>query len=71
MKNKILIKIYVIRDFVYIFIYYNIFYSYSTLLTINGLDLVSASISAAATAISNVGPGLGDTIGPNGTFRNF
>ena len=39
-------------------------------LTINGLDLVSA-LSAAATAISNVGPGLGDTIGPNGNFAEI
>ena len=33
-----------------------------------GLDFISA-ISGAATAISNVGPGLGDMIGPNGNFK--
>ena len=27
------------------------------------------SISGAATAIANVGPGLGETIGPSGTFQ--
>ena len=32
-----------------------------------GLNFIT-SISAAATAISNVGPGLGDLIGPNGNF---
>jgi len=32
-----------------------------------GLDFVTA-MSGAATAISNVGPGLGDVIGPAGTF---
>jgi trk system potassium uptake protein TrkH len=32
-----------------------------------GLDLVTA-LSGAATAIANVGPGLGDIIGPAGTF---
>ncbi|MDA0654883.1 MAG: TrkH family potassium uptake protein [Proteobacteria bacterium] len=32
-----------------------------------GLDFLTA-ISGAATAISNVGPGLGPTIGPSGTF---
>jgi trk system potassium uptake protein TrkH len=32
-----------------------------------GLDFITA-ISGAATAISNVGPGLGPTIGPAGTF---
>ena len=32
-----------------------------------GLDFVTA-VSGAATAIANVGPGLGDVIGPAGTF---
>ena len=40
----------------------------SMLLSIAGLDFLSA-ISGAATAISNVGPGLGGTIGPNGNFK--
>lgn len=35
-----------------------------------GLDLVTA-VSAAATAISNVGPGLGDVIGPVGNFAEL
>ena len=34
---------------------------------LEGLNFIT-SISAAATAISNVGPGLGDLIGPNGNF---
>ena len=29
------------------------------------------SISAAATSISNVGPGLGEIIGPNGNFSQL
>ena len=33
-----------------------------------GLDLVT-SLSGAATALTNVGPGLGDTIGPAGNFQ--
>ena len=37
------------------------------LLSISGLDFVT-SISGAASSISNVGPGLGDVIGPNGNF---
>ena len=37
------------------------------LLSITGLDFLSA-ISGAATSISNVGPGLGEMIGPNGNF---
>lgn len=32
-----------------------------------GIDLIT-SLTAAATAVSNVGPGLGDTIGPVGNF---
>ena len=35
-----------------------------------GLDLITA-ISGAATSISNVGPGLGSTIGPNGNFSSL
>lgn len=43
-----------------------------TILTISlsfvGLDFLTA-MSGAATAISNVGPGLGEIIGPSGTFK--
>lgn len=35
-----------------------------------GLDFLTA-MSGAATAISNVGPGLGDVIGPSGTFASL
>ena len=42
----------------------------SILLSITGLDFLSA-ISAAATSISNVGPGLGEMIGPNGNFKEI
>ncbi len=37
------------------------------LLALLGLDLVT-SLSAAATALTNVGPGLGDIVGPAGNF---
>ena len=36
-------------------------------LSLTGLDFVT-SVSGAATALANVGPGLGDIIGPAGTF---
>jgi trk system potassium uptake protein TrkH len=36
-------------------------------LGLTGLDFVTA-ISGASTAIANVGPGLGDVIGPSGNF---
>jgi len=35
-----------------------------------GLDFITA-VSGAATAISNVGPGLGEIIGPSGTFTTL
>ena len=40
------------------------------MLSLSGLDFVT-SISAAATSISNVGPGLGTIIGPNGNFSQL
>ena len=40
------------------------------MLSLDGLDFIT-SISAAATAISNVGPGLGEIIGPNGNFSDL
>jgi trk system potassium uptake protein TrkH len=40
------------------------------LLGLTGLDYVTA-LSGAATAISNVGPGLGDIIGPAGNFSTL
>ena len=35
-----------------------------------GLDFLTA-VSGAATSISNVGPGLGPIIGPDGTFTTL
>ncbi len=53
---------------VFIFAYLFLFLILSILLSITGMDFVSA-ISGAATSISNVGPGLGEMIGPNGNFK--
>jgi len=39
----------------------------SVLLGLTGLDFVT-SVSGAATAIANIGPGLGEIIGPAGNF---
>ena len=52
---------------IFIFSYLFLFLIISMLLSISGLDFLSA-ISGAATSISNVGPGLGEMIGPNGNF---
>ena len=54
----------------FIFIYFFIFFILATLLSLNGLDFITA-ISGSASAISNVGPGLGEIIGPNGNFSNL
>ena len=55
---------------VFVFAYLFIFVLIAMLLSITGLDFLSA-ISGAATSISNVGPGLGDVIGPNGNFKSI
>ena len=36
----------------------------------SSIDFIT-SVSGAASAIGNVGPGLGDTIGPNGSFNRI
>ena len=51
----------------FIFLYFLIFFIVAMLLSLTGLDFVT-SISGAATSISNVGPGLGEIIGPEGSF---
>ena len=54
----------------FIFFYFLIFFCLSALLSLTGLDFIT-SISGAATSISNVGPGLGSIIGPNGNFSSL
>jgi len=54
----------------FIFLYFFIFFILAALLSINGLDFITA-ISGSASAISNVGPGLGDIIGPEGNFSDL
>tara|TARA_A100001011_G_scaffold386326_1_gene461912 strand:- start:17 stop:1069 length:1053 start_codon:yes stop_codon:yes gene_type:complete len=55
---------------IFIFAYLFLFMFLAILLSITGLDFLSA-ISGAATSISNVGPGLGEMIGPNGNFESI
>ncbi len=54
----------------FIYLYILIFFFITALLSITGLDFLT-SISAAATSISNVGPGLGSVIGSNGNFSTL
>ncbi len=52
----------------FFFIFALTFVLLSLALSFIGLDFIT-SVSGAITAISNVGPGLGDIIGPAGTFK--
>jgi len=54
----------------FIYMYLVIFFIITALLSLTGLDFIT-SISGAATSISNVGPGLGSIIGPNGNFSSL
>ena len=53
---------------IFIFSFLFIFLIIALLLSISGLDFLTA-ISGAASAISNVGPGLGEMIGPDGNYK--
>ena len=54
----------------FFFLFMAIFGLLALSLGLLGLDFITAT-SGAATAISNVGPGLGDVIGPAGTFASL
>ncbi len=54
----------------FIYLYILIFFLITALLSLSGLDFITA-ISGAATSISNVGPGLGNVIGSNGNFSTL
>ena len=42
----------------------------ATLLSLTGLDFIT-SVSGAAAAIANIGPGLGTEIGPSGNYSGL
>ena len=54
----------------FFFIYIITFAVSALLLSFSGLDFLTC-ISAAASAISNVGPGLGEVIGPEGNYSSL
>jgi len=54
----------------FIFLYFFIFFILAAILSLDGVDFVT-SLSGAASAISNVGPGLGNTIGPDGNYYSL
>ena len=55
---------------IFIFSFLFIFLIIAMLLSVSGLDFIT-SISGAASSISNVGPGLGEIIGPNGNYKDI
>ena len=54
----------------FFFVYIITFASSALLLSFSGLEFLTC-ISAAASAISNVGPGLGEIIGPEGNYSSL
>lgn len=54
----------------FFFLFIMIFALLALSLGMFGLDFITAT-SAAATAIANVGPGLGDVVGPSGNFSSL
>ena len=52
----------------FICLYIFIFFLITALLSLNGLDFITCNLRCCNFNISNVGPGLGDIIGPNGNF---
>lgn len=51
------------------FLFFLVLTATTVALVLTGLDFVTA-LTGAATALTNVGPGLGDTIGPAGNFAS-
>ena len=54
----------------FVFLFLLCFAAISGLLALYGLDTVTA-FSASASALANVGPGLGDIVGPAGTYKDL
>lgn len=54
----------------FFFLFIIIFIVVAILLNLSGLDVIT-SLSAAGSALANVGPGMGDIIGPNGTYQSL
>mgnify|MGYP001438611970 CR=1 FL=1 len=54
----------------FIYLYILIFFFIAALLTLTGLNFITA-ISGAASSLSNVGPGLGNEIGPNSNYAGL
>ncbi len=69
--NKINIPDPVVRSVLgFILLFFFTFAALALALTMTGLDVIT-SLTGAAQALANVGPGLGDIIGPAGNFKTI
>ena len=67
-KNVEIEQVMSIMAFFFLYVLTNIIVA--ILLSLTGVDFITA-LSGAATAVANVGPGLGDVIGPAGNFASL
>lgn len=56
--------------FGFFFVFFAVYAISASMLSAIGLDMTTA-LSGAATSLANVGPGLGEIIGPSGTFESL
>ncbi len=69
-NNKIITDTTYESVMIFFFLYILTFTFSALLMSFSGLDFLTC-ISASASAISNVGPGLGEIIGPNGSYSSL
>lgn len=69
-NNKLISSEILSSSVAYLFLFFMCFGVLSLILALTGLDMLS-SVTGAATALMNVGPGLGNVIGPAGNFSSL
>jgi len=69
-NNKLISSEILSSSVAYMFLFAMCFGTLTFILALTGLDFIT-SITGAATALMNVGPGLGNTIGPAGNFSSL
>lgn len=69
-NNKLISSEILSSSVAYLFLFFMCFAVLSLILAMTGLDMVT-SITGAATALMNVGPGMGNIIGPAGNFSSL
>jgi trk system potassium uptake protein TrkH len=69
-NNKLISSEILSSSVAYMFLFVMCFGALSFILALTGLDFVTC-VTGAATALMNVGPGMGDVIGPAGNFASL